>query len=143
MNAALAITIGSSIQISLFVTPVLVILGYFMEKPMSLSNVPFILSLTSRLSALPSGDHIFVSHCYGVSDSGWEIDLDERGNVIGTICGYCNQLLDSIVDAMGMVMAGEFWQSNVAFEQMAIVIFRCGMILLHGVIGTLSDQTLL
>jgi Ca2+:H+ antiporter len=38
MNQALAITIGSSIQISLFVTPFLVVMGWFMDKPMSLSK---------------------------------------------------------------------------------------------------------
>jgi calcium/proton exchanger cax len=40
INAALAITLGSSIQMSLFVTPSLVLVGSWMDKPMSLSMPP-------------------------------------------------------------------------------------------------------
>jgi len=38
MDEALGITMGSSIQIALFLTPFLVIIGFFMDKPMSLST---------------------------------------------------------------------------------------------------------
>lgn len=38
MDLAIAVTIGSSIQISLFLTPFLVILGWFLNKPMSMSK---------------------------------------------------------------------------------------------------------
>jgi hypothetical protein len=90
MNQALGITIGSSIQISLFVTPFLVILGWFMDKPMSLGKSYLFSFLTRRFSALPGGDNIFVCHSDGVSDSGWENDLDERCIVVGPVRCYWN-----------------------------------------------------
>jgi Ca2+:H+ antiporter len=41
MSLALGVAVGSSMQIALFVTPALVILGWVMGQPMSLSFEPF------------------------------------------------------------------------------------------------------
>lgn len=42
-DLAIGVTIGSSIQISLFLTPFLVIMGWIMDKPMTLSKRTLIL----------------------------------------------------------------------------------------------------
>src|SRR3954452_8961893 len=41
MSLSIGVAIGSSMQIALFVTPALVILGWWMNQPMSLSFDPF------------------------------------------------------------------------------------------------------
>ena len=41
MDLAVSVTVGSSLQIALFVAPVLVIAGYFLGQPMALDFDPF------------------------------------------------------------------------------------------------------
>jgi Ca2+:H+ antiporter len=40
MDLAIGVAVGSSLQIALFMTPFLVILGWIMHEPMDLSLVP-------------------------------------------------------------------------------------------------------
>jgi hypothetical protein len=85
MNPVVAITLGSSLQITLFLIPFLVVLGWFLDIPMSLSNGPFMSLLMNRLPKFPSCGHVCVGYIYGISDYGWKFKLDGRGDVVGRL----------------------------------------------------------
>jgi calcium/proton exchanger cax len=62
-DLAIGVTIGSSIQISLFLTPFLVIMGWIMDKPMTLSKRVLIF-VHRRFRDFPSRRDFCLSYLY-------------------------------------------------------------------------------
>jgi calcium/proton exchanger cax len=47
MDLAIGVTLGSSMQVALFLTPFLVVLGWVIDKPMNLSKKPLCINIDS------------------------------------------------------------------------------------------------
>jgi Ca2+:H+ antiporter len=83
MDLVVAITLGSCMQIALFLTPFLVILGWILNIPMTLSRPFFAFQLTHRFREFPGCGDFRGCYIHGIFDYGRKFQLDGRGNVIG------------------------------------------------------------
>jgi len=92
MDLVVSITLGSSMQIALFLTPFLVILGWIFDIPMTLSNLVFIV-LTSRLRNFPGRRNLHLRHIHRIPDHGWQFKLDGGGHAVGNLQHRRSQLL--------------------------------------------------
>ena len=85
MDLVVAITLGSCMQIALFLTPFLVILGWILNIPMTLSKPSFAFQLTHRFREFPGCGDFCVCYIHGIFDYGRELQLDGRGDVVGCL----------------------------------------------------------
>ena len=94
MDLVVAITLGSCMQIALFLTPFLVVLGWVLDVPMSLSNLRLICPLTChRFREFSSRGDFHFGYLYGIFDYGWQFKLDGGCNVVGCLWHCRHQLL--------------------------------------------------
>ena len=95
MNLAISVAFGSSMQIALFITPFLVILGWIIDQPMNLSTLPLSTSRISnvRFRNFPSCGHFRVGCNNELLDYGRQVELDGRGHVNRRLYHRGNKLL--------------------------------------------------
>ncbi len=96
MDLAIGVAIGSSMQIALLVTPFLVILGWIIDRPMTLrfeafETVVFFLSvlITNYLIAVSLSLFNWWVRLGTNVEIGWQIELPRGGDVAGNVYYHC------------------------------------------------------
>ena len=94
MDLAVGVAIGSSMQIALFMTPSLVVLGWIIGEKMSLSNKSPLHSpnLTVRFRDFPSCSDFCIGCNDELFDYGWQVKLDGGGHAAWRLY-YCRYSL--------------------------------------------------
>jgi hypothetical protein len=94
MDLVIATILGSCMGIALFLTPFLVILGWVLNVPMSLSKHYSSSCLTSRFPDFPGSSDFFVYDMHRIFNHGWEFKLDGRNDVVKYVRRRRDCLLD-------------------------------------------------
>lgn len=110
MDLAIGVAIGSSMQIALLVTPFLVILGWIMDKPMTLhfetfETVVFFLSVLITSYVIAVGCPFSQANCSKEANnrSGWKVKLPRGCHVIGYVHYHRSRIRKSSISVASNV----------------------------------------